>query len=103
MRRAPSQDAALELVGKMAEAMRIESTGQWGPCAGVRRSLRRGAALAVATKAHDMVEVHRVLVHPCEEKTQKMAQAIRNRDDGPVGALRGVRAGGSETAGRAVD
>ena len=58
MRRTPSQRAALGLAAKTAEVMRIKATGQWGPCADVRRSSRQGAALAVATKAHDMVEVH---------------------------------------------
>ena len=32
--------------------------------------------LAVAAKAHDMVEVHRVLAHPSEEITQKTVQAM---------------------------
>ena len=57
--------------------MRIEATGQWGPCADVRRSPRQGAALAVAAKAHYMMEVHRVLEHPSEEITKKTVQAMR--------------------------
>ena len=60
VRQTSSQGAALGLVLKTAEAMRIEATDQWGPCTDERRSLRRGAAPAVAAKAHDMVEVHRV-------------------------------------------
>ena len=57
------------LAAKTAEAMRIEATDQWGLCADVRLSPGRGTALAVAVKAHDMVEVHRVLAHPSEEIT----------------------------------
>ena len=60
----------------MTDAMKIDVTGQWGPCADVRRSPRQGAALAVATKVHDMVEVHRELAHPSGEITQKTAQAM---------------------------
>ena len=64
------------LAAKATEAMRIETTGQWGPCADVRRSPRQGAAMAVAAKAHDMVKVHRVLVHPSEQIMQKTVQAM---------------------------
>ena len=32
--------------------------------------------LAVAVKAHGMMEVHRVLAHPSEEITQKTVQAM---------------------------
>ena len=64
MRRTPSQEAALGLAEKTAEATRMEATGHWEPCADVRWSPRQGAALAVTVKAHDMVEVHRVLAHP---------------------------------------
>ena len=32
--------------------------------------------LAVAAKAHDMVEIHRVLAHPSEGITQKTVQAM---------------------------
>ena len=73
----------------MAEAMRIEATGQWGGCADVRRSPRQGTALAVAVKAHDMVEVHRALAHPSEERTQKRVQAIRIATTGQWGPCKG--------------
>ena len=76
VRRTPSQGTALGLAAKMAEARRIEATGQWGPCADAKRNSRQGAALAVAAKAHAMVEVHRVLVHPSEEITQKTVRAM---------------------------
>ena len=76
-RQTSSQEAALGLVAKTAEAMRVEATGRWGPCADMRRSPRRGAALVVAAKAHDTVEVHRVLAHPSEEITQKTVQTMR--------------------------
>ena len=56
--------------------MRIEATGQRRPCADVRPSPRQGLVLAVAAKAHDIVELHCVLVHPSEEITQKTLQAI---------------------------
>ena len=71
MRQTLSQEVALGLATRTAEAMRIEAAGQWGPCADVRRSPRQGATLAVAAQAHGMVEVHRVLAHPSEEVTQK--------------------------------
>ena len=76
MRRTPSQGATIGLAEKATEAIRIETTGQWGPCADVRRSPRQGAAMAVAAKAHDMVKVHRVLAHPSEEIMQKTVQAM---------------------------
>ena len=50
VRRTPSQVAALALAAKTAEAMRIEATGQWGPCANVRRSSSQGTALMLAAK-----------------------------------------------------
>ena len=76
MRRTPSQGATIGLAEKATEAMRIETTSQWGPCADVRRSPRQGAAMAVAAKAHDMVKVHRVLAHPSEGIMQKTVQAM---------------------------
>ena len=75
-RRTLSQGPALGLAGKTGEVTRIEATGQCGPCADVRRSLRQGAAFVVAVKAHAMVEVHRVLAHPSEEITHKTVQAM---------------------------
>ena len=75
LKRTPSQEASVRLAAKTAEAMKIEATGQWGPCADVRLSLRQGAALAAA-KAHDMVAVHRLLAHPSEEMTQKTVQSM---------------------------
>ena len=62
VRRAPSQVAALALAAKTAEAMRLETTGQWGPCANVRRSPSQGAALALAEKA---AEAMRTLTDQC--------------------------------------
>ena len=76
MRQSSSQGAALALAAKTVEAIKIETTGQWGPCADVRRSPSQGAVLAVAVKARDIVEVHCVLAHPSEKITQKMAQAV---------------------------
>ena len=38
VRRTPSQGASLALAAKTADAVRIEATGQKGPCADVRRS-----------------------------------------------------------------
>ena len=55
----------------------------------------------VATKAHDMVEVHRVLTHLSEEIAQARGSGIGNRDDGPVGVLQSALAGERETAGTA--
>ena len=76
VRRTPSQGTALGLTAKTVEAMRIEETNQWGPCAAVRGIPRQGTALAVVLKAHDMVEVHRELAHPSKEITQETAQAM---------------------------
>ena len=71
-----SQGAELGLAAKTTEGMIIEATGEWGPCADVRRSPRQGVALAVVEKAYDVVEVHRVLAHPNEENMQKTIQAM---------------------------
>ena len=76
VRRIPSQGAALGLTAKTAEVTRIEAAGQWGPCANVKRSPMQGAVLAVAVKAHDMVEIHHVLAHTSEETTQKTVQTM---------------------------
>ena len=46
----------------MTEAMRLETTGQWGACADVRRSPSQGAALALAAKA---TEAMRTLLGQC--------------------------------------
>ena len=50
VRRTPSQGAALALTAKTAEAIRVETTGQWGPGANVKWSSSQGAALALAEK-----------------------------------------------------
>ena len=42
----------------------------------MKRGPKQGAALAVAVKAHDMVEVHHVLAHPSDKITQRTAQAM---------------------------
>ena len=68
MRRNSNQEAALALAAKTAEAMKT-TTGQWGPCADVRRSSRQGEALAVAAKACYTMNVHHVLVD-LEEETR---------------------------------
>ena len=76
----------------------MKKTGHRGPYVDVRWSPRQEMALVVATKAHDMVEVHRVLAHPSEEITKEEAQAM---DDGPVRVLGSTLAGERETAGDA--
>ena len=65
----------LALAAKTAEAMET-ATGQWGPFADVRRSLRQGEALVVAVKVRDEMKVHHVLADPSEEMTQNTVQAI---------------------------
>ena len=50
MRRTPSQGVALGLATKTAEAIRVETTGQWGPRADVRQSSSQEAELALAAK-----------------------------------------------------
>ena len=90
MRWTPSQEVALGL-----EAKKTEATGQWGPCVDARKRPRQGVTLAVAIKAHDMVELHRVLARPSKEITQKTAQAmgITTTDQwGPCEALLLVKA-----------
>ena len=76
MTRTPSHGAALELAAKSVVVMRIEATGQWRACADVRLGPRQGAALVVAVKSHNIIEVHHVLAHGSEEITQKMVQAM---------------------------
>ena len=75
VRRSSSQGMALALTGKTTEA-RITATGQWGSCADVRRSPKQGVALALAAKAHDVVEVHRVLANTSEEIKEKTVRAL---------------------------
>ena len=82
----PSQGAALALAVKtVAEAMTIETKGQWGPCAGVRPSPSQGEALAVVKKVRDIMEAHRMLAHPSAEITQKTGQAMRIATTGQWG------------------
>ena len=50
VRRTPSQGAALALTAKTTEAIRVETTGLWGPRVDVRQSSSQGAALALAAK-----------------------------------------------------
>ena len=76
MIRTPIHGAALELTAKTAVAMRMEVTGQWRACADVKPGPRQGAAVAVAVKAYNIIEVHCVLAHGSEEITQKMVQAM---------------------------
>ena len=75
MRRSSSQGEALALAKNPAEVMRT-ATGQWGPCADVRRSPRQETALAVAAKARSVMKVHHVLADPGEEITQKRIQTM---------------------------
>ena len=70
VRRTSSQGAAPALAAKTAEAMRT-ATGQWRPCADVKRSPRQGEALAVEAKARYVMKVHHVLGNP-EEETQEV-------------------------------
>ena len=76
VKRSPNQGAALVLAAKSAEAMIIETTGQWMPCADVRWTLTQGAALAVAARARDMIEVHLVLAHQSEEIALKTVETM---------------------------
>ena len=46
------------------------------------------AAMAVAVKAHDMVDLHGVLAHPREEITHKTAQAMGSATMGQWGPVR---------------
>ena len=104
VRRTPSQEAALGLAAKTAESMRIEATGQWGPYADVRRrSPRRGAALVMAVKSHDVVEVHRVLAHPSEKITKKTVQAMGIATTDQWGLCEARLQVKAQTAGGAVD
>ena len=102
MRRTQSQGAALASVAKTTEAMRTETTGHWGSCADVRRGPSPGAVLAVATKAHDIIEVYRVPKRG-DNPENGSDDYDYNSDDGSEGALRGKLTGESKTAGRVVD
>ena len=102
VRRTLSQGVALALAEKAAEEMRIETTDQCGHCADVRQSPSQGAKLAVAAKARDTMEVHRMLAHLNENNAENIWDN-ENRDDGPVGGLRGALACESKTESRAVD
>ena len=42
----------------------------------VKRIPGQGAAMVVATKARDIMEVHHILAHPSEERTQKTAEVM---------------------------
>ena len=75
MRQSSSQGAALALAAKTAEVMRTV-TGQWGPCADVRRSPRQGAALVVAAKARNVMKVYHVFADPGGKIEQKTLQAM---------------------------
>ena len=66
VRRTPSQGAAPTSAAKTAETIRI----QWGAGTNMKWSPNQDAALAVATKTRDIVEVHRMFTHPSEEITQ---------------------------------
>ena len=102
VRRTPSQRAALGLAANTAEATRVEATGQWGSCADVRRSPRQEGVLALAVKAHDGRGTPRARA-PGRGDHAENGSGNGNRDDGPVGALRGALAGESETAGGAMN
>ena len=55
------------------------------PCADVRWSPSQGAALAVAVKARNVMEVHRVLTHPSREVAQKTVETMRIATTGQWG------------------
>ena len=85
------------LTAKTTEAMRIEVTSQWGHCEGVGRSSRHRAALAVAAKAYDIVEVLRAR-GPKRGDNAGNASGNGNLDDGPVETLRGAQVKAKRTA-----
>ena len=76
--------AALALATKTTDAMRT-ATGQWAPCADMKRSPTQEVAVMVAANAHDMFEIHRVLAHPSEKITQKTVQAMEIATTGQWG------------------
>ena len=53
----------------VAQGVSIAEAGSARTCA--------GEALPVAAKAHNIMEVHRMLAHPSEDITRKMAEAMR--------------------------
>ena len=58
---------------------------------GVRRIPGQGTAVAVAAKTHDMIAVHRMLAHPSEEITRKMAEAMGIVTTGQWGPREAIR------------
>ena len=67
VRRTPSQGSALALAAKTAGAIRVETTGQWGPRADVRRSSSQGAALALAAKTAEAMRIVTGQWRPCPD------------------------------------
>ena len=57
----------------------------------MRRITGQGIALAVAAKARDIMEVHRIHTHPSKGITRKTAEAIRVKTTGQWGARADVR------------
>ena len=56
VKRTPSQGTALTLAENTAEAIRVETTGQWGPRADMKRSSSQGTALALAAKTAEAIK-----------------------------------------------
>ena len=65
VRRTPSQEAALALAAKTAEAIIVEMTGQWEPRVDGRRSSSQGAALALAAKTAGAMRTAAGQRRPC--------------------------------------
>ena len=65
VRRTPSQEAALALAAKTAEAIIVEMTGQWEPHVDGRRSSSQGAALALAAKTAETTRTAAGQRRPC--------------------------------------
>ena len=60
----------------MAEAIRVEKTGQWGPRADVRRSSSQGTALALTAKTTEGRITATGQWEPCADVRQSPKQGV---------------------------
>ena len=74
VKRTPSQGVVLALASKTAEAVTVETTGQSGPCAGVRWSSSQGVAMALAAKTAEAMRTATGQWEPCADGRQSPRQ-----------------------------
>ena len=64
----------MALAEKTAEAIRVDTTGQWGPRVDVRRSSSQGAALALEAKTTEAMRTAMGQWRPCADVTRSPGQ-----------------------------